>query len=417
MDFSYFDDKSITESIIKSGVKKLSQYRALVQDVKNTNDSRRPEYSIVHAKNPAIHDLIDNLKNQFKGVEHLVLVGIGGSNLGVEAVHNVLDVGKVQLHKLDAVSAHEVDLLLRKLKSVRSVKKIVICVVSKSGNTTETLVNGGVLLSAFENRFSKEIYKQTIFIGNPNTTFFRTGKRLGVKTISMPEVVGGRYSVATEIGLVPLALLGHDTDSFISGLLDSSNEEFESIVASNASRICSYISKGYEHYNFFAFEPRLYALGAWYRQLISESLGKENTRSNKKITGGFITTISTPAELHSVGQLYFSCILKVYTDFVTFDESISNYNIPKSGIAKIYSRFKMQDVAEAICGGVINAYQNKLLPYRSTVLSGNLSYSLGVFMGMRMLETMYMAELLDINAFDQPNVELYKSKTRDILGI
>jgi len=77
----------------------------------------------------------------------------------------------------------------------------------------------------------------------------------------------------------------------------------------------------------------------------------------------------------------------------------------------------MQEVSTAIYGGVISAYQERSLPYRSTIFDDNLTYSLGLFMGMRMLETMYIAELMNINAFNQPNVELYKTKTKEILGI
>jgi glucose-6-phosphate isomerase len=219
------------------------------------------------------------------------------------------------------------------------------------------------------------------------------------------------------VGLVPLALLGHDTDAFISGVLDASSEEFESVVAEQAVRMHHYLSKKYRHYNFFAFEPRLQTLGAWYRQLFAESIGKEFDRAGKSVTVGFVPTISTAVELHSVGQLYLSGFSGVYTDFVTFDDDSVDYAIPKKGIAKAYGKYTMQEVATALYGGVVAAYQERTLPYRSTIFDETLPYSLGLFMGMRMLETMYIAHLLDLNAFDQPNVELYKVKTRSILGL
>ncbi len=417
MYFSYFDADTLSEKTIAAGVKKLSSYREEVAAVMVTHDNARPEYSLVHAKDQIAHDTIDSLKKQFKGIQHLVLVGIGGSNLGTEAIHNVLDTGTVQLHTLDTVSAHEIEVLLQKLKSVKSIKKLAVCVISKSGNTAETLVNASVLLEALEGQFKKSVYEQTIFIGNPGTDFMKAGKRLGVTLVPMPEIVGGRYSVATEVGLVPLALLGHDTDSFIAGVLDATNEEFESEVAENAARLHHYIGKNYRHYNFFAFEPRLATLGAWYRQLFAESIGKETDRAGQPVTKGFLPTISTPVELHSVGQLYLSGFAGVYTDFVTFDDDSIDYRVSKKGIAKQYGRFTAQEVATAIYGGVMAAYQERTLPYRSTIFTEDMAYSLGLFMGMRMLETMYVAELMNLNAFDQPNVELYKIKTREILGL
>ncbi|MCA9362040.1 hypothetical protein KC906_01575 [Candidatus Kaiserbacteria bacterium] len=417
MYLSYFDDESISAKKIANSVKKLSDYRKAIAAVVHAHDNSRAEYSLVHAQDPSVHDTIDALKKQFKGISHLVLIGIGGSNLGTEAVHRALDTGKVTLHSLDTVSAHEIDVLLQKLRTVKSAKKLAVCVISKSGNTAETLVNAGVLLEQLEAKFKTAIYTQTIFIGDPGTTFMKAGKRLGVTTVAMPKIVGGRYSVATEVGLVPLALLGHNTDAFIAGILDATNEEFETVVAENAGRLHGYIAAGYRHYNFFAFEKRLATLGAWYRQLFAESIGKEKDCAGKPVNKGFLPTVSTPVELHSVGQLYLSGFSGVYTDFVTFDDDAVDFSIAKKGIAKVYGGHTAEEVATAIYGGVMAAYQERQLPYRSTIFDEDLTYSLGLFMGMRMLETMYIAKLMNLNAFDQPNVELYKVKTRSILGL
>ncbi len=417
MYFSYFDVDSLNEKVVAAGVKKLSEYRSKVRNVIAQNDNTQSEFSLVHAQDPALHDTIDSIKKRYSGIKHLILIGIGGSNLGTEAIHSVLDTGEVSLHTLDTVSAHDIEQLLQILSGVKSVKKIAVCVISKSGNTAETLVNANVLFEALEGRFKKDIYQQVIFIGDPGTDFMKVGKRLGATVLSMPKIVGGRYSVATEVGLIPLALLGHDTDAFIAGLLDATNEEFESVVAENAVRMHHYMGKNFRHYNFFAFEPRLYTLGAWYRQLFAESIGKETDRSGKPVTKGFLPTISTPVELHSVGQLYLSGFAGVYTDFVTFDDDTIDYTVSKKGIGKQYGRFTAEEVATAIYGGVMAAYQERQLPYRSTIFDESLPYSLGLFMGMRMLETMYIAELMNLNAFDQPNVELYKIKTREILGL
>lgn len=417
MNYSYFDVNTITEDLLRKGVKKLSKYREEIKRVGLENDNTVPEYSLFHIKQPSLHDDLLHIKKQFSNIKHLVLIGIGGSNLGTEAVHEVLNSGEVQLHTLDTVSADRISKVTEELKSVRSAKKIAIVIISKSGGTTETLVNAGVFLRELEARLGKNIYSQTIFIGNPNTEFLKTGMRLGAKTVVMPAIIGGRYSVSTEVGLVPLTLLGHDTDSYISGLLDATSPEFESLVAENAVRIHHYITKNYTHYNFFAFEPRLYKLGAWYRQLTAESLGKAKDKTGKPVKKGFLPTITTPTELHSVGQLYLSNFPGVYTDFVTFDDEITDYKIPKKGLTKAYGKFGMQEVITALYGGVIGAYQEKKLPYRSVVFDNDLPYSLGLFMGMRMLETMYIAELMNLNAFDQPNVELYKIKTKEILDL
>jgi glucose-6-phosphate isomerase len=359
MNYAYFDIDSINPALLVKGVKSLSTYRKEIHRVKDESDSSVHEYALAHVKQAGLHDTLSSVKTQFKGIKHLILVGIGGQDLGPKAVHTVLGNAGVTLHSLDTIAPYQVSALFADLAKVKNVKKLAVVVSSKSGATAETLVNAGVLLDSLKKIYGKDIYKQSIFIGTEHTDFFATGKRLGVTTIGMPEIVGGRYSVATEAGLVPLALLNHDTDGFIEGVLDASHEQFEAIVAENAVRLHHYISKNYRHYNFFAFEPRLYKLGAWYRQLVAESLGKAEDTQGKAVTKGFLPTITTPVELHSVGQLYMSGFAGVYTDFVTFDDVSNNYKIPKQGIAKQYGSFDMQEVATALYGGVVCCLSSK----------------------------------------------------------
>jgi glucose-6-phosphate isomerase len=101
---------------------------------------------------------------------------------------------------------------------------------------------------------------------------------------------------------------------------------------------------------------------------------------------------------------------------VTFDDDTCDYKVPKQGLGKQFARFTALEVATAIYGGVIGAYQDKQLPYRTTIFTDEIAYSLGLFMAMRMREVMYVADLLGVDAFNQPNVELYKTKTKAILG-
>jgi glucose-6-phosphate isomerase len=313
-----------------------------------------------------------------------------------------------------AEQKHVREALLRYKKATQ----IAVCVISKSGSTTETLANASIVLDDLESRFGADINRQVYFIGNPGTDFMKTGKKLGVHTVTMPEIIGGRYSVATAVGLVPLTLLGHDVDEFISGYLDALSPTLESVVAESAARVASYYGLKYPHYNFFAFESRLEKLGRWYRQLFAESLGKENELNGKTCVHSMVPTIATPVELHSVGQLYMSGVPDVYTDFVSFDDDELDVMIPKkTKIAKQLKGFSLQEVATALYGGTVAAYQERQLAYRATIFEEDLAYSVGQFMAMRLREIMYVAHLIGVNAFDQPNVELYKQKTKEILFV
>jgi glucose-6-phosphate isomerase len=417
MRFSFSDTDSISGTTIAKDIKKLHTYRQSIEDVIATRNIKKPEYALHYASEPALHETLAAVSKQYAAIKHLVVVGIGGSSLGLEAVHSVLNTGAVKLTVLDTLAANEIDRLHQELSTLKKVNQLAVCVISKSGNTPETLVNASVLLESLKKTWGGAIYAQTLFIGNAGTDFMKAGKRLGATCVAMPEAIGGRYSVATEVGLVPLALLKHDVDSYIEGILAASEPELEEITLNGAVRLHQYIQKGFKHYNFFAFEKRLETLGAWYRQLFAESLGKSLDKDKKLVTKGMLPTISTPVELHSIGQLYLSGFAGVYTDFVTFDDETTDFAIAKQGIAKAYGRFSVQEVTTALYGGVIGAYNEQKLPYKTTIFEDELAYDLGVFMGMRLREVMYVAELMNLNAFDQPNVELYKKKTKAILGL
>jgi len=348
-------------------------------------------------------------------VEHVVLIGIGGSSLGTEAIHAALK-SNVTLHVLDSVAPYRIKEIVTALKDVPQ-DDVAICSISKSGGTTETLTNTEVLLTELRELYGEKPYERTVCIGNPDNELLKAGGALGAHVVPMHETIGGRYSVFTSVGLVPLALLGHDIDEILNGVEATLTAENEDAAALGAASLHSYLVDGVRSVNFFAFDTRLERLAKWYRQLTAESVGKEYDLDGNKTEIGFIPTISTPVELHSIGQLYFSGFNGVFTDFVTFDDTKLNYTIdPETKIAPTLAGRSMREIHNAIYGGVIGAYGERKLPYRITTLERDLPFAIGLFMGMRMLETMYLAKLMHVNAFDQPNVELYKDITRDILS-
>lgn len=416
MHISYFDDARVTESQMKRKERELKAYRTKISEAEANFDLTIPESSLYYAKDIGLHETLGEIAKRTKGLKYVLLIGIGGSSLGTEAVHAVLDTGKTKLLVLDTVSVSRLNEVQQALALCKKATQVAVCVVSKSGNTTETLANASIVLDDLEARFGAAMHEQIYFIGNAGTDFMKFGKKYGAHCIAMPEIIGGRYSVATAVGLVPLTLLGHDVDEFLSGYLDVLSPTLESVVAESAARLAQYHTFKFPHYNFFAFESRLEKLGQWYRQLFAESLGKETDQNGKKLSLAMVPAISTPVELHSVGQLYMSGVPTAYTDFVSFDDETLDVMIPKgTKLAKNLKGYSLQEVATALYGGTIAAYQERQLPYRATVFEENLAYSIGQFMAMRLREVMYTAHLLDVNAFDQPNVELYKQKTREIL--
>lgn len=398
--------------------KQLAAYRVEVARVVRERDAAAPEYSLAYAT-PEVVANVRAVTKRFKGLRRVIVVGIGGSSLAIEAVHDALRAAGngATLSVLDMITPSALTALEESLVGVKKVKQLAVCVVSKSGTTTETLANASVLLKMLEGRFGPEVHSQVLYIGDPDTPLTKVAKKLGSEYIAMPKVIGGRYCVGTEVGLIPLALLGHDIESFTRGFVAAGEPGAEEATAASAVHLFSYLKASYRHYNFFAFEARLYKLGCWYRQLTAESLGKEKDRAGKMVTIGFLPTISTPVELHSIGQLYLSGFPGVYTEFVSVDDNNVDYKIGPTKLAPHLSKFTLEQVGAALYGGVVGAYQERGLPYRATVLSEDLPYSLGYYMASAMRETMYLAHLMNVTAFDQPNVELYKIKTRELLGL
>ncbi len=416
MQITYFDGAHITEGGQTRGIKQLTPYQAEIEQVGKAHDRTRPEYALFHAATTDVHETLERVVKSSHKVKHVLVIGIGGSSLGLEAIYAAVPTKRL-LTVLDTTTAPNIAAAIAALVPYKKAEQIAVCIISKSGGTTETMVNAALVLESLQARFGTSFGERVFCVGDAGTPFMVQAKRKKYHTFAMPSAVGGRYSVATEVGLVPLALLGYDSDAFIAGVSDGSAESFTPVVTDSAARLATYIKKGFRHYNFFAFEPRLAKLGAWYRQLHAESLGKDIDRSGKVVKQGMVPTISTAVELHSVGQLYLSGFSGVYTDFVTFDDDSVDFTIRKGGLGATWADFTAQEIAAAIYGGVIQAYQAKQLPYRTTIFDEDVLYSLGVFMATRMRETMYVAELLNLNAFDQPNVELYKQKTKAILGL
>lgn len=395
----------------------LEPYRAKIKAVVEAGGFTEHESALATWKDDLMQSEVMRIKQELGSITDLILIGIGGSSLGTEAIHEALrGEASPRLYVLDSVSDFHLNEVVNAVQRVPK-EKIAVCVISKSGGTTETLSNASVLLSELGKLYHGVPYDRTVCIGNKDNQLLKTGAALGCHTIAMHEVIGGRYSVFTAVGLVPLALLGYDTEELLKGLAGTMNEHNELSCVHGASTLYLQLERGTRTVNIFAFDTRLEKMARWYRQLAAESLGKEKTKDGKDVAIGFVPTISTPVELHSIGQLYFSGFKGVYTDFLAVQDTAIKYQIhPETPFAPKVAGKSLQEIAYAIEGGVVEAYRASELPFRKTTLARLTEYELGLCMGMRMLETMYLAAIMHVDAFDQPNVELYKEKTREILG-
>ena len=220
---------------------------------------------------------------------------------------------------------------------------------------------------------------------NKTTEMAQLANTLGMDILNMPKKIGGRYSVMTNVGLFPLACCGFEIEKLLIGAQITQRQGLKNDLKQNLPAI-SAISK-YTNYkkgdvinDHFFFEPSLETLGKWFRQLQAESIGKEGK--------GILPTVSVGStDMHSIGQLYLGGEKNIYFTFIS-EKDEKNLN--------------------KILDAVTKTYIQKDVPFDHIELEDISLEEIGGFMQFKMLEIMFLAHLMEVNAFNQPNVEDYK---------
>ncbi|MBI5798960.1 MAG: hypothetical protein HZB10_03435 [Candidatus Yonathbacteria bacterium] len=339
-----------------------------------------------------------------KKLKYVILVGIGGSSLGTEALYNasfghydaIDPTRKPQLIVLDTIDP----LFAKKLSAflqlhIHHPDDFVVNVVSKSGGTMETKMNMQWILQQLR-RKCKHIEQRVVMTTDADSGLATYARQHGMHLLTIPKHVGGRFSVFSTVGLFPLSLLGIDIRTLRAGATHMRNSCLrapmkKNIAALSASVLFLQRQSGKFIHDTFLFAPALESLGKWYRQLLAESIGKTPS------AGITPTTSIGSTDLHSIAQLTFAGPRHTYTTFVTQQQPSS------TALSSIYH-------------GVQRAYTHAKLPFMEIVLPNSAPYSLGQFLQFKMLEVMYLGKLFGINAFDQPAVEWYKKEVRKILA-
>jgi glucose-6-phosphate isomerase len=453
-----YTNGGIHEADIQKKAELLHEYRKVLVDGVDEKNYSIPEAALVAPFDTAHLYRAEEIARRIGVVRHLVLVGIGGSSRGTEAVYQALKKpDSPLLHVLDVIDASHVhgvcDLL-----SKTELHDFAIVIVSKSGTTTETIANTDLLLSKLFKVFGDDIYGRTVCVSDSSSPLQSYATKYGIETADIPETIGGRYSVFTAAGLVPLALLGFSVRNFVAGgagviaqadadhgvftlakifhaLMSSLLLPLENVVAGKAVEVqrkilCTNVpvmaaslhvllaQKGTHTHLIFAQNPRLEGFGLWYQQLLAESLGKKITKGGEDAPSAMMPFCMTPRELHSTAQMYLSGA-PVYTQFISAERSEKDQSISKDGFgslleikgARSYAR-----VGSAIQEGVRAAYIKASMPHTVYDIALLTEKSMGEAMAQKMLEVIYTAHLMNIDAFDQPHVELYKKETRTLLN-
>lgn len=378
----------------------------------------------------AVADCIEALRRP--ELRYIFVVGIGGSNLGTKAVYNavrgyadVATADRVQMLFLDTINdqhcAHYFDTLI---PAFTSPDEYAVVTISKTGGTAETIMNTELLVAALTDA---AVYDpaRVVAITDQDSALYNAAEAAGWYTLAIPDVVGGRYSVFTAVGVFPLGLAGIDTNALLAGAQDMRSycvlpEVAHNPAAQSAAYFALEMEAGRTISDSFIFHTELESLGKWYRQLLGESIGKERNLQGEVVHTGITPTVSIGStDLHSVGQLYLGGPKdKVTTFMYTSDDSTAQTMPAKRvlpGVVSMIDGKRSSALRLAILEGTKRAYEQNELPYLEIVLDAITPYELGAYMQYKMIEMMYLGDLLAVNPFDQPNVEAYKVETRRLL--
>ena len=324
------------------------------------------------------------------------ILGMGGSILGSEAIYNFLK------HKINKKFNFYNTLKLQNIPKTH--KKNINIVISKSGNTLETISNFNLLLK------SQKRNKNIILCEN-NKNFLRSlGKKLKAEIFEHKNYIGGRYSVLSEVGMLPAEFMGLNEKKFKRFNYLINNKNFIKSLIENVTSIFNYIKNGKTNLVILNYDQKSDSLFQWYQQLLAESLGK-----NKK--GIFPIVSSMPKDNHSLMQLFLDGPKNnFYTIFSAREKKLEK--LDKNYLFNNYTILKnksINKILESQKKATENIFKKEKIPFRSFEIINRNEESLGELFSFFILETILLGHLLKVNPFDQPKVELIKNETRKIL--
>jgi len=332
----------------------------------------------------------------FKKFKTIVIIGMGGSILGAEAIYTFL---KKKIKKdflfLDNIDHNK----LKEIKNKKKLGQILFILISKSGNTIETLSNINVL------KIVKKRSKNIIVISEKKQNhLYSLVKKMQLFYIEHRKYVGGRYSVLSEVGMVPAFLMGINILQLRKNLLGHLTGKNKNILKDNSIKLAKILENNkLNTIIFLNYIPELKSFLYWCQQLIAESLGKKGK--------GFLPVISpAPKDHHSLLQLY----LDGPKNKLFYVFSKENDKKDKTKIEFLKNK-KLSQIKIAQKDSFIKSLKKKGIPYREFKIKDFDEQSLGELFSYFMLETSIIGKLVNINPFDQPAVEEVKINTTKIL--
>ncbi len=376
----------------------------LFKDFKKKKNSKKIQIflkNLITSKNEVINSLTQNYKysyskkliRKYKKFKFIRIFGMGGSSLGSHAIYDFLK------HKIGKNF-----FFISNLNNVERFpkKNFLNLIISKSGNTLETIANSNVYI--------KKNDKNILITENKKSILKKIGLKLKNEVVDHNDFIGGRYSVLSEVGMLPVELMGLKVKKFKRFNNLVKNKDFFNSIISNAANILDLIRIKKFNSVILNYDESSDNFLKWYQQLVAESLGKNGK--------GVLPIISSmPKDNHSLMQLYLDGQKSnFYTFFYTqdkFSQKINSQNIPDD--IKYLKKKSLGNILSSQIIATQKVFKKKNIPFRSFIIKNRSEETLGELFSFFIIETILIANVLKINPYNQPAVELIKKETKKIL--
>ena len=371
---------------IKNNKKIKKDFLNLLKNQPPLFETLKPTYKYSYSKKAI---------SKYKKFSSIRVIGMGGSILGTEAIYNFLK--KKIKKKITFVNNLNSNADYFQDKSIN-----LNLIISKSGNTLETIANANTLIKSKENNI--------IVTENKDSYLTNLASQLKAEIFEHKNYVGGRYSVLSEVGMLPAELMNLNENKFKQFNSLIKNKAFVNNLINNVSATLNLIKNGKYTSIILNYDDRSEHLFKWYQQLIAESLGKKSK--------GILPIVSSmPKDNHSLMQLYLDGPKKsFYTFFNALDNTVIKMN--NNNILSSHRYLRNQSIEKIKQSQMLateKVFKSKKIPFRSFRVLKRDEQSLGKLFCFFILETILLGRALNVNPFDQPSVELIKKETKKIL--
>lgn len=360
--------------------------------------------------------------------EVFIVIGIGGSYLGARAAlgllthtfYNQLPLSKRKTPEIYFAGFNISPAYLNHLLDIVENKDIAINIVSKSGTTLEPSLALRVFRQLLEKRYGKGGAKERIFVttGKEKSALKDLALREGYEVFQIPNDIGGRYSVLTAVGLLPVAVSGIDIDEIMEGaregyLLYNSKKLKDNISYQYAAIRNLLYRKGKIIELLVSYEPHFYYFTEWWKQLFGESEGKDNK-------GIFPAGVNFSTDLHSLGQLIQDGQRNIFATNLWVEKPFEDIQVPPEkesmdGLDYLAgSTFHL--INEKVCQGTMSAHAFGMVPSLKISIPEKTPFFFGQLVYFFEKACAISGYLLGVNPFDQPGIEAYKKQVLALLG-